>query len=98
MEILRRVIKDSPQLMTDIGEMNPNKGDMVIVEIDLPDYLDITSLLAMDKRLHEVAKFYGIKLRLLGHTLDLDTEKYATQLFSTREDLYLTIDWRQTDD
>ena len=98
MKILRGVIKDSPHLMTDIGELHPNKEDMVVVEINLPDYLDITSLLAMDKRLNEIAKFYGIKLRLLGRTLDLETEKYATKLFSVREDLYLTIDWRPADD
>lgn len=95
MEIYSRPLNDNSRLMTAIASTGAQKGDMVCVNINLPDYLDITSLLAMKKRMVEACETSGVKLRLLGNTTNLEVEKSVIRLFADRDDIFVTVDWRE---
>lgn len=85
-------IQDSRELVQDIIAQ---KTDIVTVRIDLPDYLDIVSLLALDKRMSEIARACGVKIRLLGETKNLAVEKALTRLCANRDNIYTTILWKE---
>lgn len=92
MEVSNTILKDNGRLLQKIHQID---GDMATIEIHLPEYLDIVSLLALEKRMAEVAKASNKKLRLLANTTNLTVEKYATRLFATRDNIFLSIDWRE---
>ena len=85
MEVLHK-LADNGSLVQNISNANFASDEVVPVEITLPEYLDVTSLLAMYKRMVEV--------RLIGKTRNTLVEKYATRLFADRDDIFLTVDWR----
>lgn len=93
MEVLHKLADNGP-LVQNISNANFASDEVVPVEITLPEYLDVTSLLAMYKRMVEVSKVTGHKLRLIGKTKNTLVEKYATRLFADRDDIFLTVDWR----
>lgn len=97
MEILRRRLNDNSRLLEALSKEQYN-GAPITVQVYLPDYLDITSLLAMKKRMVETAEISKKKLRLISHTSNLDVEKFATRLFADRDDIFITIDWRNKDE
>lgn len=94
MEIQNTIVQDNGNLVRDI--LTTDK-ELVPVCVNLPDYLDVTSLLALQKRMADAAEVTGKKLRLVAHTDNLQVEKYATRIFAGRDDIYLSIDWRAND-
>lgn len=94
MAIHSRTLSDNSGLMREIASLNAKEGDVVCVKVYLPDYLDITSMMAMSRRMAEVAEQTHVTLRLLTKTKNMDVEKFATRLFAERDDIYLTVDWR----
>lgn len=97
MEILRGRLNDNSRLLEALSKEQYN-GTPITVQVYLSDYLDITSLLAMKKRMVETAEISKKKLRLISHTSNLDVEKFATRLFADRDDIFITIDWRNKDE
>lgn len=93
MEVLHK-LADNGSLVQNISNANFASDEVVPVEITLPEYLDVTSLLAMYKRMVEVSKVTNHKLRLIGKTRNTLVEKYATRLFADGDDIFLTVDWR----
>lgn len=93
MEISYAVLKDNGSLVHNIQQLNSSPEVPVVVEVNLPEYLDTVSLLALERRMHEVAKACNRKLRLLARTTNLTVEKYATRIFAECDDIYLTVDW-----
>lgn len=93
MEISYGALKDNGSLVRDIQQLISNPEVPVLVEINLPEYLDTVSLLALERRMHEVSKACNRKLRLLAKTTNLAVEKYATRIFAECDDIYLTVDW-----
>lgn len=93
MEILYG-LADNGDLVRNIKESQIPLEEVVPVEISLPEYLDITSLMALYKRMVDVSKVTGRRLRLLAKTKNTAVEKYATRLFADRDDIFLTVDWR----
>lgn len=93
MEISHAVLKDNSSLVHNIQQMNINPDVPVAVEINLPDYLDTVSLLALERRMREVSKVCNRKLRLLAKTTNLVVEKYATRIFAECDNIFLTVDW-----
>lgn len=87
------LLQDNSDLIRHIKDMGVSSETVVPVQIDLPDYLDITSLLALEKRMVETVKLCGCKLRLVGKTKNIEVEKYATRIFATRNDIFLSVDW-----
>ena len=85
MEVLHK-LADNGSLVQNISNANFASDEVVPV--------DVTSLLAMYKRMVEVSKVTGHKLRLIGKTKNTLVEKYATRLFADRDDIFLTVDWR----
>lgn len=94
MAVCNKLMKDNGNLVSDICAEHLDPGTFVLVEINLPEYLDITSLLALQKRMAETVKVTGMNLRLLAKTSNLAVEKYATRIFADRDDIFLTVDWR----
>lgn len=94
MEVQDRLLSDNGNLVQSILEMRVAEDELVPVEITLPDYVDITSLLALQKRMVDAAKITGRKLRLVASTKNLTVEKYATRIFADRDDIFLTVNWR----
>lgn len=94
MEVLHE-LADNGTLVQKISNANFAPDVVVPVEINLPEYLDATSLLAMYKRMVEVSKVTGHKLRLVGKTKNLEVEKFATRLFADRDDIFLSVEWRE---
>lgn len=93
MEVLHK-LADNGSLVQNISNANFASDEVVPVEITLPEYLDVTSLLAMYKRMVEVSKVTNHKLRLIGKTRNTLVEKYTTRLFADSDDIFLTVDWR----
>lgn len=93
MAIHSRTLNDNSGLMQEIAKLNPEKGDVVKVKINLPEYVDITSMLAMYRRMVQAAEQSGVVLRLMAKTSNMEVEKYATRLIAERNDLFLTVDW-----
>ena len=93
MEISHAVLKDNGSLVRNIQQLNSSPEVPVAVEVNLPEYLDTVSLLALEHRMHEVTKACNCKLRLLAKTTNLTVEKYATRIFAECDDIYLTVDW-----
>lgn len=87
------LLQDNSDLIRHIKDMHVSADTVVPVEISLPEYLDITSLLALERRMIETANLCGCKLRLVGKTTNVDVEKYATRIFATRDDIFLSVDW-----
>lgn len=94
MEICSGTLRDNSRIMKDLADLHPNPGDMVCVKVNLPEYVDITSMLALQRRMVQVAETGNVVLRLLGTTTNPVVEKYATRLFAERDDIFITIDWR----
>lgn len=90
---MKVLLPDNGDLIRAIKDMNVSKDTVVNVQINLPEYLDITSLLALERRMIETVQLCGCKLRLIGKTKNLDVEKYATRIFADRNDIYLSVDW-----
>ena len=97
MEVLCRPLKDNSHLVEEVSKADKDQA-LVCVGIYLPEYLDMTSLMAMKRRMVEVCKVTGRKLRLIGSTKNIEVEKYATRLFADRADIFLSVDWRGEDD
>lgn len=98
MEIYRGQLRDNGSLVKDISDLHLPPGSLVAVEVNLPEYVDITSLLALQRRMIETVRITGMHLRLLASTTNLIVEKYATRMFADRDDIYLTVDWRNKDE
>lgn len=90
---MKVLLPDNGDLIRAIKDMNVSRDTVVNVQINLPEYLDITSLLALERRMIETVQLCGCKLRLVGKTKNLDVEKYATRIFADRNDIYLSVDW-----
>lgn len=90
---MKVLLPDNGDLIRAIKDMNVLRDTVVNVQINLPEYLDITSLLALERRMIETVQLCGCKLRLVGKTKNLDVEKYATRIFADRNDIYLSVDW-----
>lgn len=95
MEVQDRLLSDNGNLVHDILAMQVAKDELIPIAISLPDYVDITSLLALQKRMVDAAKITGKRLRLVAKTNNLTVEKYATRIFADRDDIFLTVDWRE---
>lgn len=94
MEILRELIKDNSHIMQEIAKLNLKENDLVCIKVNLPEYVDITSLLAMKRRMVDVAHTAHVRLRLVGKTTNLEVEKSVVRLFADRDDIFMSVDWR----
>lgn len=84
-------IQDSRELVQDIIAQGT---EVVTVRVNLPDYLDTVSLLALDKRMAEIARACNVKIRLIGETSNLAVDKALTRLCAARDNVYTTILWK----
>lgn len=88
------LLEDNGDLIRHIKDMNFPSDAVVAVSVKLPDYLDVTSLLALERRMVETVQLCGCRLRLVGKTTNLEVEKFATRIFADRNDIFLSVDWR----
>lgn len=92
------VLDDGNDLVHNIVKYYKDSDTIVPVRIQLPEYLDATSLLAMEKRLLEVSHATGKRIRLLARTTNTDVEKMIHRMFAESDSVYVTIDWRESSD
>lgn len=83
-----QLIKDSYNL---VKEVCNSKDEVVSIEINLPNYLDVTSLLILQRRIADVRRISKKKLRLVGRTNNLDVEKMIQKVFIEYDDIYVTV-------
>jgi hypothetical protein len=89
-------IKDSRELLP---ELLKHKEEKVIeVEVDLPDFIDVTSMLALGRRLKESAEIAGVELRLIGSTANPLVDKLFTKQFVDCVNIYTQVKWRGVDE
>lgn len=89
------MLEDNSDLIMHIKRMRVTKETVIPVAIKLPEYLDVTSLLALEKRMIETVQLCGCRLRLVGKTKNVDVEKFATRIFATRDDIFLSVEWSE---
>lgn len=89
--------RDNGELIKNIRLYHADDTEPIPVEVTLPDYLDITSLLALQRRMFEVVRLTGKSLRLVSSTRSLEVEKYFTRLFADRDDIFTTVRWERDD-
>lgn len=97
MAIHNTVISDNGSMVANVRELGVKEGDTVLISVNLPDYLDTKALLAMEKRMSDLAALFKVNVRLLANTTNTTVEKYAMRLFDTRDNIFISVDWRNNE-
>lgn len=87
------VLTDGPDLVSKVSSYDKDV-EIVPVEINLPDYLDVTTLIALQKRFVELTQVTKRKVRLVSKTTNNVVEKTVHRLFSDSDNIFVTIEWR----
>lgn len=90
-------LKDSKELLPQILKLKRDGESVVEVEVDLPDFIDVTSMLALSRRLREISEISGMELRLIGTTSNKLVDKLFTRQFVDCTEIYTKVNWRGVD-